>query len=92
MNWQGTEAQFALVQDRTGIGAEEWMDVLALPTPEATREAIADWAALGRMSWATARPDVVAEVLAALGVIGTIAGVVSGVAGAVSAVNALRSL
>jgi hypothetical protein len=91
MNWQGTEEQFAQLQDSTGIGVQEWQDLLSLPTREAQQEAIADWGALGRMPWAQ-RPDTLGEVLAILGVIGTIAGVISGVAGAFSAAAALRSL
>jgi hypothetical protein len=91
IDWRGTEAEFALVEEQSGIGAQEWKDLLTLPTPEAQKEAIDDWVALGRMSWAQ-QANVGSAVLASLEVIGTIAGVVSGVGGATNAIKAFGAL
>ena len=84
------DEQLAQLEQTTGIGAAEWSDLLTLPAAD-QEQAIADWLALGRMSWSQ-RPDVLAAVVAGLTLLGTIAGVVGGVAGAASAVAALRSL
>ncbi len=82
--------QFAIIEQNSGISAAEWQDLLTLPPADLT-QAIADWVALGKMTW-TKSPSALGAVLDALAIIGTIAGVVSGVAGAATAVAALKAI
>lgn len=82
-----SEEALAKLSTLTGLSAQEWSDVLALP-PDAQALVIQGYR---DQDWARSA-NTLSEVLAVLEVIGTLAGVVGGVAGAASAVSALRSL
>lgn len=81
------DAELAQLEQVTGITATEWDDLLTLSEAD-QRQAVADWQALGRMSWVQ-DPSIFGEAMSLLGIVGTIAGVVGGTAGAIAAIKAL---
>jgi hypothetical protein len=88
------DALYVELSQSTNRSAQDWKDILAQP-PEARASILADWKALGDMSWATIpstvdRVEAILNVLAAIATpVSTIVGGATGVATLVSAIKAL---
>jgi hypothetical protein len=83
---------YAQLAQVSGMREREWRDILSL-SPAAAEQAVKDWQALGKLSWAREQ-SVADEVLSVLTTLaqwatplGIIAGTVTGVAGAITAIK-----